>query len=248
MKTCSSCGIEKSFESFNKNKRNKDGLESQCRDCRNAYKRRYRKTEHGQVKVREYREKSKEKEMERNRKRYKTEEYKEYQREYRKENKDRLRELKRNWDKENKMFYEIRNHIYFAEKKGLVVDWDEEKYKEMIETFGNKCCLSGVEEDLHVDHFIAIETGHAGTYKGNMIPLSGELNQSKSNKNPFEWIKDQPNEIQSRFNEVVKKLSSYNGLTEGEFKDFVYWCYENKRTIDEIKKQNTNSLDLWKNK
>lgn len=38
-KTCSNCKREKDLSDFQKNKNNKDGLCSRCRDCNNAFKR-----------------------------------------------------------------------------------------------------------------------------------------------------------------------------------------------------------------
>lgn len=251
-KTCSNCEIEKPLSSFNKNKTRKDGHEEQCRECRREYKRKYRESKRGREKIEEYYKENKDKERERTQ----SKEYKEYQKtyreknkeklkRYREENRDRLLELKREWYKDNITANKVKNNIYFAKMKGLEINWNEEDYEEMMMDFGEVCCLTGTEE-LHVDHFIAIETGHGGTYKGNMIPLSERLNQTKSNKNPFEWIKEQEGDIQLKFKGVVKMLALYNNLTLKEFKDFVYWCYKNKRTTDEVRKNGTSSLELWK--
>ena len=38
MKTCSKCGIDKEPEDFHKNKSQSDGLQSQCNNCRRAYR------------------------------------------------------------------------------------------------------------------------------------------------------------------------------------------------------------------
>lgn len=38
MKTCSSCNLEKSFDSFNRDKYKKSGYSSQCKHCREKYK------------------------------------------------------------------------------------------------------------------------------------------------------------------------------------------------------------------
>jgi 5-methylcytosine-specific restriction endonuclease McrA len=43
MKKCNKCDIKKSFESFNKASREKDGLQSSCRSCNKAYAEQYRK-------------------------------------------------------------------------------------------------------------------------------------------------------------------------------------------------------------
>ncbi|WP_280525631.1 hypothetical protein [Peribacillus butanolivorans] len=31
-----------------------------------------------------------------------------------------------------------------------------------------------------------------------------------------------------------------------EFRSFVYWCFENKRDIDEIKADERRSVDIWR--
>ncbi|HLR58901.1 MAG TPA: hypothetical protein VK094_00285 [Pseudogracilibacillus sp.] len=239
-KKCSKCEETKNLDEFNKNKNRKDGHESQCRECRKEYKRKYRNSEHGRIKNKEYYWKNVERERERLRKRSGTESYLEYQRKYRQENKTKVREYKRKWDKENEILYKLKNHTYFAERKGLKSEWNEEHYYEVMEQFGGKCSLSREKKNLNMDHFIAIETGHGGTYKGNMIPLNERLNQTKSNKNPFEWIKEQSFDIQENFKGVVKYLAELNGLEVSEFTKFVYWCYENKRTEEEIIKQNAD--------
>ena len=42
-KVCTKCGVEKPLGEYNKKKRGKHGVESQCRDCRKQYGRQYRK-------------------------------------------------------------------------------------------------------------------------------------------------------------------------------------------------------------
>ena len=41
MKTCTECKIEKPLTEFNKRKQNSDGLDCNCRECRNIKKRAY---------------------------------------------------------------------------------------------------------------------------------------------------------------------------------------------------------------
>lgn len=43
MKKCSQCGIEKSDSEFYKSKNNRDGLQSECKECHNSYMTEYRK-------------------------------------------------------------------------------------------------------------------------------------------------------------------------------------------------------------
>jgi hypothetical protein len=74
------------------------------------------------------------------------------------------------------------------------------------------------------------------------------LNSSKHAKNPFEWVKDKRYKEKIdivKFNYLVSYLANLNGLSEEEFKQFVYWCENNKRSIDEIREQpEKTSLDL----
>ena len=42
-RVCSNCGIEKSLDSFNKNKESKDGYAKWCRECVNDYRKKFRK-------------------------------------------------------------------------------------------------------------------------------------------------------------------------------------------------------------
>jgi hypothetical protein len=48
-----------------------------------------------------------------------------------------------------------------------------------------------------------------------------------------------------RFNQVVQYLSELNGLTTFEYEEFVYWCYENTRTVEEFEKDNRESIQIW---
>lgn len=43
MKTCSKCKLEQSLTEFNKSKVNKDGLEYQCKSCKNSFNAEWRK-------------------------------------------------------------------------------------------------------------------------------------------------------------------------------------------------------------
>lgn len=113
------------------------------------------------------------------------------------------------------------------------------------------CALTGVSENLTLDHFIPLNWGHGGTYHGNIYFVTRKLNGSKRNENPFEWIRfasDRYEEIDLKlWRKLVEKLATLNKLSIPEFKDYVYWCEENKRTSQELAIDNSFSLDLWRN-
>lgn len=50
-KICSNCGQEKPISEFPKCKRNKDGLDTHCKECRNAKNKAYREANKDKVKV-----------------------------------------------------------------------------------------------------------------------------------------------------------------------------------------------------
>jgi len=56
-KICNKCNLEKSLNGFHINKLGKDGFHSQCKDCKNEYKKKYNKT--NKEKRKSYKEKRK---------------------------------------------------------------------------------------------------------------------------------------------------------------------------------------------
>lgn len=118
-----------------------------------------------------------------------------------------------------------------------------------------RCELSGILAKTHVDHFIPISIGHAGSYAGNFTHLAPEINSSKSDANPFEWFEANGQRFelsQSAFDSLVAKLAAQNGLTPEEFRDFTYWCFANKRTVEQVHADNLRygykkpSLEIWR--
>lgn len=121
-------------------------------------------------------------------------------------------------------------------------------------TIGRRCALTGRMKPA-VDHFIPLASGHCGSYVGNLVPLSKRLNCSKHADNPFEWFEANGQRFelsQSAFDSLVAKLAEQNGLTPEEFRDFTYWCFANKRTVDQVRADNLRygykkpSLEIWR--
>lgn len=133
----------------------------------------------------------------------------------------------------------------------FVID-SQHMVSEFKEVFNNVCALAGTNVKLHIEHYIPLAIGHGGTYVGNIYPLEATLNCSKKDTNPFEWIRTRPDIDANRFDAVVAYLADLNGLTTGEYRQFVDWCYANPRTIDEIKRDNSrygftvSSVELWR--
>ena len=69
-----------------------------------------------------------------------------------------------------------------------------------------------------------------------MIPLRADLNISKSARCIFDWfydVKDHFNLPQTKFDELIEYLADINGMTANEYEDYVRWCHDNPRVIDE---------------
>ncbi len=89
-KICSKCKEKKSITEFFKNKKMKDGLFSECKECRSKYAKDYRKKNRNRIKKykREYYKKNKEYIKEKSRK-------------YRKNNPEKVKKAVKRWEKNN---------------------------------------------------------------------------------------------------------------------------------------------------
>ncbi len=133
---------------------------------------------------------------------------------------------------EGKVVSAVRAHNKRAEKLGLIYDLTKEDLFTLFTDWENRCCLSGNPEDVSVDHFISLSTGHVGTTRGNMILLNFPANTSKYKSNPFEWFprfKDKYNLDEGRFEKLVIYLANLNNMTPKKYKEYVYWCYDNPK-------------------
>ncbi len=140
--------------------------------------------------------------------------------------------------RDNKSFFGMRSHCYEctylwlfnrrAKSKQLPHNLTHHEKQLILRRFGGACCLTGEKSDVHLDHVIPVSIGHGGTSFGNIIPLRGDLNISKNDRNIFEWFTE--NRIrfglsQERFDEVIEWLASSNGWSVGDYRGFVYWCH-----------------------
>jgi hypothetical protein len=118
------------------------------------------------------------------------------------------------------------------------------EWNEIRGAFEYTCALSDSKE-VALEHFIPVSWGHGGTTIDNCYPLCSYLNSSKAGHNPFEWIETQPNIDRDKWNDLIFYLATHNGLTVEQYRDFVYWCEDNKRTLDEIRTDKRDSIEIW---
>jgi hypothetical protein len=243
-KVCTKCEIVKPLEDYTVNKKGTGGRNAVCKACYKGYY-----------------EANKEKIIDNSRKNYDKEKKKESIYKYRESNTGKYREWQMKagkkyyhnhkeerskaheiWRKNNPEFIKKNQLNWRATQKALPAGLNMEIYEELKKSV---CFFTG-SEDTNVDHFIAVSTGHGGSYKGNLVPITKEINSSKHNKNPFEWISEQDYVSEDKFVELVKNLAQENSLTYEEYKAFVNWCYDNKRTKKEIKKDKRYSIEIWR--
>lgn len=135
-------------------------------------------------------------------------------------------------------------------------DWREIRYN----LFNDRCALTNKRSttvDLNLGHFIALDTGHGGTCKGNVFPIESTLNTSMRNYNPFYLYEHWYTKfglVDKLFIELVEYLASLNNLSTNEYESYVNWCYDNPRGYTrskfsqnrELAHKPIDSIELWK--
>ena len=204
-KKCTKCGKEKALSEFYTYKyKGEIRYEGKCKECK-----------------KQYYEDNKEK-------------IAEQKKQYYEDNKEKIAEQNKQYREDNKEKFKIYNHNREAMKKALPHDLTDTQWDNIMDSFNYECALSHKVEDLSLEHFMPLCIGHGGTTIANVYPMELSLNISKNGSNPFEWIKRQPEELQDNFyNVLVPYMAEVNEMTVKEFEDYVYWCFENPRTIEE---------------
>jgi hypothetical protein len=216
-KRCNMCKELKGLVCFSVGRTNFAGKLPNCKECSQKHKKQYdkktkkQKTEYSK----QYYLKNKELDNKRSA-------------EWRKNNKERKAELNKLYLHEKPEVFRYHTQKRIALKHSLPSTLTIEQDALLLEIQKGKCFLSGASEGLHLEHFIPISWGAGGTTFENCYYMEGSLNNSKYNKNPFEWIKEQPEEYQQRFHEVlIPELAKRNGLTVEEFTAYVNKSHEN---------------------
>jgi hypothetical protein len=216
-KVCGECERIKHLDDFPKNKRNLGGRSSKCRACCAAYREEHK--DHYTELICKWRAENREKEVERLRLHYEN-------------NKEHMAKTQRLWRQNNPEKTGLIMQRRRARRLALAADFDVEQKNVTLEFFGG-CALTGDVGDIHWDHVIPIAVGHGGTTYGNMIPLCGDLNQSKCDKNIFEWFeanRQRFNLEQEKFDLLIEWLGKANDMTVEEYRQYVYWCHDNPQT------------------
>ncbi|WP_427050384.1 hypothetical protein [Paenibacillus sp. TC-CSREp1] len=221
-KACKLCGEFKTFDQYGVQKNVKDGRKSRCKTCLAELSRKYN-TDNP----------DKRRNAERNWRESNPDKVRDMAKRSRTKHADSYRERLRRWKTDNKERVAVNHQRRRAMKRSLRDDYTDRQRVIILEVFDG-CALSGSRDNVHLDHFIALDTGHGGTWCGNMIPLKETLNLSKGAKNPFEWVKGRTDIDLTRFWLAVDILAAVNEMTREEYVLYVYFCYENPIELSEV--------------
>lgn len=174
------------------------------------------------------------------------EKFREYSRMYYRKNRERKREYDKEYAQENPEKFALARQRRRARKAMLPDTLNEEQYSSILDHFDGGCALTGKKADLHMDHVVPLAVGHGGTIYGNVIPLDGDLNNNKRTQCIFDWFyenKERFNLEQRKFDELIEYLAEINGMSTTEYEEYVRWCHDNPRTLDEIKAEQDEDKD-----
>lgn len=202
-KECRTCGEVKPLPSFPKCKSGIGGRRSRCTEC-------------SRIQWKEYREKNRDKYLFKIRK-------------WRLANPEKQLESQRKWKLRNPQKDKVYQNQRKARLENLRDDLTHAQWESTVKHFNYSCALSGDKEKITMDHFIPISSGKGGTYDGNVYPITSKLNNSKNNRNPFEWFKEYGvlhGIRKEKWEQLVEYLASKHDMTNCEFEDYVNSLFE----------------------
>ena len=205
VKDCSSCGNMYTMDEFYRDKYAIFNRTFTCKHCRADIGRQFR--EHNPL----------------------------YYRQYLINNRERTIAKRQEWQSQNQdkvAVYSAKNSF----KRQLALQRafpDDPGYIKQLEQ--NKvCAITGTTVDVELDHILPLAEGRWGNTRGNLMWLSSKLNNSKSNRNIFEWSESLEQErldyllpegiemtvqdFQDKVLAVLTEKAAEKGLTLAEYK------------------------------
>jgi hypothetical protein len=233
-KVCSRCNEWKPLGMFGETKQGDVGYVAHCRPC-------------DAKRVQKYRGENNDKVKERDKLRYRlnTDKMLERNRKYYEKNREEILIKVSTYQRENRQIMNAIGQRRLARKKRLPSTLTAKQYEKTLGYFENACALTGRNDNIEREHAIPLSIGHGGTTFENCYPMANGLNQSKGNKNIFEWFEANRQRFelsQERFDKLIAYLASANAMIVEEYRDYVYWCHANPRSIDEIKNEKEEAI------
>ena len=219
---CTQCGTLKRRDGFSAKKAGRGGIRAECRECL-------------AVSRAVYYEQNADRERVNGRKWYANPE-------------NRESDIRRSaeWSKDNPERKRVATANRRAKVATLPNDITAEQYAMICDHFGNECALTGTSISsgrIQMEHFIAVATGHGGTILELCYPMRSDLNQSKSDRNPFEWYIENSRRFNIspvKWERLTRYMADMNGMEPLEFREYVYNVYEYR---DAMEQRHTPSWD-----
>ena len=191
LKICKRCSIEKDLNSYNKNIKSKDGLQSYCKDCVSLYGSKYRSLNKEKL--------SSKKKL------------------WKLNNKDKTKQYNYDYEKKRKSIdpdFKLLKNLRARNRGGLKRSLDNSKsssYKIVqlfkIQDFNCAYCSVDISESNHIDHIIPLSKSGSNLIT-NLALACPDCNMTKSNKDLDIWLK----EININYDYFVLKLNERNNL------------------------------------
>ncbi len=211
MKTCTKCGEMKGFGEFYRRADTCDGLQPHCSTCDSAKSKNHywknkeyhskrskiwREANRGYRKEQaaKYNEENKEYLKECSRKRYRKnlvqnrERNNKYHRKYYQRNKRRIKKRNKEYRALNPERHRIIKQRRRARKRQLPATLTEDQWQETLEACNHKCVYCGAPWK-DGEHFVPESKG-GGYTVNNILPACKRCNLTKSDKDPFDFIKN----------------------------------------------------------
>lgn len=201
-KTCMKCNESKTLDCFGKLTKSKDGLRSECKECRKQYyldnseKEKARtmrwyldNPERKKASDRKYRLDNPEKANARSKKYAldNPEKVKAAKRKYRLANPEKTADRRKKWDLDNREQARSRCQVRRARK--LANGVFKISVTELIKLYASPCFYCGSKDLIEADHVIPISRGGRHSI-GNLVPACRSCNGSKGKKLLVEWKKN----------------------------------------------------------
>lgn len=211
-KECRSCKIMKPLDDFYPADDCLAKRRSECKDCELPKNRHYHRSDKKRTAARKskWREANRERHLQTLRAWYN-------------KNKDSINEKRR----PNGRILNKRRRDRLAK---LLRNWSKEDKESAMEYFKG-CALTGSTKDIVFDHVIPLCTEHAGTVVWNMLPMTSELNLSKSTKHVVEWFYANQERFglnEDRFLDALQYLADRAEMDLDDYLSYIDWCHENK--------------------
>lgn len=187
LKTCTQCKVAKSIDEFPPDRRNPNGKQGKCRECRAANQRAYAQRYPDRKRESDKRYRQKHPEGVKARKRaYATsnrERLNDLSAEWRKTNRDRRNEIVRAYRARHPESYRVTHQRYQARKWAAEGSCTRAEWEAILERYApNGCCPAcGQQVALTMDHVIPLSLGGTNDIS-NLQPLCNRCNAVKGQK------------------------------------------------------------------